>query len=120
MIDDVVFLADQLVGLLFILHHRAAHLCILTLQLFAGKVLDDAGPQRVPQDVGRGPQAVTRGAQGGGKNRKIAAKAFLLIMLKAHLSQNDMTSADVLDCLPALCISNLCGVGAWQPSEALR
>lgn len=79
MIDDVVFLADQLVGLLFILDHRAAHLCILTLQLFAGKVLDDAGPQRVPQDVGRGPQAVTRGAQGGGgKNRKIATKAFLL------------------------------------------
>lgn len=62
MIDDVVFLADQLVGLLFILDHRAAHLGILTLQLFAGKVLDDAGPQRVAQDVGGGPQAVTRGA----------------------------------------------------------
>lgn len=58
--------------------------------------------------------------RGGGKNRKRAAKAFLLIMLKAHLSQKDMTSADVLHCLPALCISNLCGVGAWQPSEALR
>lgn len=58
MIDDVVFLADQLVGLLLILDDGAAHLGILTQQLFAGQVLDDAGPQRVPQDVGGGPQAV--------------------------------------------------------------
>lgn len=66
MIEYVIFLADQLVDLLFVLDHRAAHLSILTLQLVAGKVLDDSGPQRVPQDVGRGPQAVTRGTWEGG------------------------------------------------------
>lgn len=60
MTDYVVVLADQLVGLLLVLDHRAAHLRVLTLQLFAGEVLDDAGPQRVPQDVGGGPQTVAK------------------------------------------------------------
>lgn len=62
-IDDIIILADQLVGLLFILDHgAAAQLGILTLQLFAGKVLNDAGAQWVTQDIGGGPQAVTTGA----------------------------------------------------------
>lgn len=64
-IDDVVILADQLVGLLLILDHgAAAHLGILTLQLIARKVLNYAGPQRVTQDIGGGPQAVPMGMWG--------------------------------------------------------
>lgn len=74
MTDDVVLLADQLVGLLFILDHGAAHLGILAQQLFAGKVLDDAGAQRVTQDVGGGPQAVTSGAKGEKKKQKTVVR----------------------------------------------
>lgn len=59
--DYIVLLADQLVGLLLVFHVRVAHLSVLTLQLFAGKVLDDAGPQRVAQDVGGGTQTVSTG-----------------------------------------------------------
>lgn len=61
MMDYIVLLADQLVGLLLVFHDRVAHLSVLTLQLFAGKVLDDAGPQRVAQDVGGGTQTVSTG-----------------------------------------------------------
>lgn len=47
MVECVVLLADELVGLLVLLDHGVAHLSILILQLSAGKVLHDAGPERV-------------------------------------------------------------------------
>lgn len=59
--DYFVLLTDQLVGLLLVFHDRVAHLSVLTLQLFAGKVLDDAGPQRIAQNVGGGAQTVSTG-----------------------------------------------------------
>lgn len=58
MIARVVLLTDGLVGLLVLLDHRVLQFGILNLQLFAGKVLQDAGAERVAQHVGGGTQAV--------------------------------------------------------------
>lgn len=64
-IDWIVFLADQLVGLLVVLDDRVAHFSILTLQLFTGEMLHDASAQRVPQHVGGGAQTIPEGRREG-------------------------------------------------------
>lgn len=58
MIDHLIFLANKLVGFLILLENRVAHLSVLILQLCAGKVLQDAGPEGVAQDIRCGAQTV--------------------------------------------------------------
>ena len=110
-LDGVVLLADQLVGLLVLLDDRVAHLVILVLQLPPGEVLHDAGPQRVAQHVGGGTQPVP-GARRGRKNQtgrdgKLGHKETKHYDISAMKTLPLCLYAHVLIRLPALCISNL-------------
>lgn len=56
--DLVVLHVDHRVGLFLLFDHGAVRVTFLSLQLLAGKVLHDAGADRVAQHVGGGTQPV--------------------------------------------------------------
>lgn len=84
-IDGVVLLTDQLVGLLSAFSNRAAHLRILTLQLSAGKVLHNASPERVTQHIGGGTQAVSKERQESGYKVKLYREGLFYACCKTSV-----------------------------------
>lgn len=58
MIDYVIVLANELIGFLVLLDYRVAHLGVLILQLFVGKVLHNAGPEGVAENIRGSTQTV--------------------------------------------------------------
>ena len=120
-VEWVILLADELVGLLFLLSCTVVHLIVFIQQFSTGKVLHDAGPKRVTQHIGGGAQTVPVI-----KRERMDHSGLLLLSTywEIRKMQRHMLAINMLEgysmWYSALCINNLWSCATSGLSEALQ